>query len=152
MIYGNLSDLPKYLGIHKNMDTAIRYIQEHDMDLRFLNPGRNEVDGDNVFINAFHYTTAPQEELSFEAHNAYADIHILRSGTECIGVSPVSDLVEFERDNDSDYVGYRGDVQCLSVMNTDKFLIAFPEDPHMVKIANKAPSFVEKAVVKVKIY
>ncbi len=151
MIYGKLKDLSHYMGIHKNLDTAIRYLQEHDLDISFLQPGRNEVDGDNVFVNAFSYTTTTQDALTFEAHKTYADIHILRSGTEGIAVSPFSAVEEFERDLDKDYIGLRGEVRSLTVMDTEDFMIVLPEDPHMTKIMVKEPCLVEKAVMKVKI-
>ena len=151
MIYGKLHDLPNYMGIHKNLDTAIRFLQEHNWDISFLQPGRNEVDGDNVFVNAFSYTTTNVEELTFEAHKTYADIHILRSGTERIAVSPFSAVEEFERNLDNDYIGLRGEVRSLTIMDPTDFMIVLPEDPHMTKVKVDEPCLVEKAVMKVKI-
>ena len=149
MIYAEISDLSKYLGIHKNIDTAIHYL-EH-CDLKTLVAGRNEVDGDNVFINRFGYETMPEEKAFFESHEDYADIHLLVSGQEKIGVSDPRLLTEFDRNPADDFIGYHGEVENYSHMTPDKFLIAFPGEAHMVKLQYKNPVRVEKAVVKVKI-
>ena len=66
MIYTDREHLARYRGISESLDTALDYLMEHGTD--GLMPGRNEVDGDEVFINRFHYTTMPQEEAAFEAH------------------------------------------------------------------------------------
>ena len=39
----------RYLGISKTLDTAIRYLVSND--LTQLHMGRNEIDGDDVFVN-----------------------------------------------------------------------------------------------------
>ena len=43
MIYTDKKQIRQYLGMDKNLDTAIRYIAEHKMEE--LNDGRNEIDG-----------------------------------------------------------------------------------------------------------
>lgn len=80
MIYTDLNNLERYLGMGKHLDTAIHYIKEHS--LNDLKKGRNEVDGDFAFINCFEYETLPEEKTAFEAHEKYADIHMVISGEE----------------------------------------------------------------------
>ena len=86
MIYTDMEHLYHYKGLGAHMDTAIDYLLAHGTGE--LVPGRNEVDGDNVFINRFNYTTMPEEKAAFEAHESYADIHLLAEGREFIGVTP----------------------------------------------------------------
>lgn len=90
MIYTDMEHLDRYRGICPQLDTAIDYLLENGLEL--LVPGRNEVDGEDVFVNRFHYTTMPQEEAAFEAHEFYADIHLLAEGREYIGVTPIERL------------------------------------------------------------
>ena len=52
MIYTDLNNLERYLGMRKHLDTAIHYIKEHS--LNDLKKGCNEVDGDFV-LNTKHY-------------------------------------------------------------------------------------------------
>lgn len=148
MIYTDISDLSRYYGISENLDTALRFLQ--NFDLKALTPGRNDVDGEKVYINRFDYETLPCEETFFEAHEEYADIHLLLSGEENIGVSAPEVLRETERDPETDFIGYEGEVESLCKMTPQKVLIAFPGEAHMVKMQWCGSVKVEKAVVKVK--
>lgn len=147
MIYADMKHLSRYRGISAGLDTAIDYLLKCGTD--GLMPGRNEVDGDEVFINRFHYTTMPQEEAAFEAHEVYADIHLVVEGREYIGVTPLNRLQITKVEKESDNIECSGPVETLLPMEPGKVLIVFPEDAHMVKIANGVPAHVEKAVVKV---
>ena len=148
MIYAKKKDLNRYLGLSQEMDTAIRYLQT--ADLRSLQKGRNEIDGDNVFVNRFDYQTMSQENAIWEGHIRYADIHVLLSGNEKIGVSNVNMLTETVRKPDEDFVGFEGAVQSWCPMTTEDILIVFPEDIHMVKVMDGESTLVEKACFKVK--
>lgn len=66
MIYAKRKDLERYLGISSSLDTAIRYLQ--NADLAQLQKGRNEIDGDQAFVNRFDYQTMPQEQAIWEGH------------------------------------------------------------------------------------
>ncbi|MGI5976688.1 MAG: YhcH/YjgK/YiaL family protein [Candidatus Limivicinus sp.] len=149
MIYGKLCDLPQYKGLCKNLDTAIEYLESIDMDLSRLKGEHIDVDGDNVFINCCSYTTVPREGQNFEAHRAYGDLQILRSGSEYMGVSPVSGLEELE--SHDDFAACSGRVDCLARLCPGMFCIVFPGDAHMLKIMDGAPCRAEKVVVKFKV-
>lgn len=149
MLYFKRQNLGKYMGFTKNLDTALQYLATKD--LTELAPGRNEVDGENVFINRMSYTTMTQEEAFYEAHLQYIDIHVLIEGQEYIGVSDIHVLEEFDRDENADFVGYQGMMECKCAMDTTNILVVFPEDAHMVKVMFEEPDLVEKIVVKVKI-
>ena len=148
MIYTDMEHLKRYMGLNGCLDTAITYLLE--IGIEKLVTGRNEVDGDNVYINRFHYTTMPVEEAAFEAHEVYADIHLLAEGRELIGVTPILALEITGTDREADNVECRGPVETLVPMKPGKVLIVFPEDAHMVKIQAGDPVNVEKAVVKVR--
>lgn len=149
MIYTKRKNLHRYLGQSEGMDTAIRHILS--ADLRQLSKGRNEVDGDQVFINRFDYQTMPQEQAIWEGHIQYADIHVLLSGQEKIGVTNVDMLAETVRKPDEDFVGFEGPVMSWFPMTTEDILIVFPEDVHMVKVIHEESTLVEKACYKVKV-
>ena len=46
MFFDQLENLPRYQGVHKNIDTAIEYLMTHD--LSSLDLGRYDVDEDRV--------------------------------------------------------------------------------------------------------
>ena len=148
MIYTKRKNLHRYFGISDAMDTAIRHIQS--ADLTQLVKGRNEVDGDQVFINRFDYQTMPQEQAIWEGHIQYADIHVLLSGQELIGVTNIEALKETVRKVEEDFVGFEGEVQSWFPMTTEDILIVFPEDIHMVKVIHGESTLVEKACYKCK--
>lgn len=147
MIYTDMKNLEHYKGMGKHLDTAIEYLKNHK--LSELTPGRNEVDGDNVFINRFAYDTMPEEKAAFEAHEEYADIHLVVSGEELIGVSDMELMTVSAVDKTTDSVDCDGPVENRVAMKPGKVLIVLPEDAHKVKIAIQDPVHVEKAVVKV---
>ena len=127
------------MGISKNLDTAIRFLREYD--LNDLGKGKTVIDQDEVFVNHFCYQTVEEKDASWEGHIRYADMHILLSGNEKIGI----------RDEEKDFVGYDGKVTTWVLMDNAKVLIVFPEDVHMVKVKNTENSDVDKLVFKIKI-
>lgn len=149
MIYTKRKYLHRYLGLSANLDTAIRYLQT--ADLSQLQKGRNEIDGSQVFVNRFDYQTMPQENTIWEGHIQYADIHVLVSGHEKIGVSNVDTLAETVRKPEEDFVGFDGPVEAWFPMTTEDILIVYPEDIHMVKVIDTESTLVEKACFKVKV-
>lgn len=149
MIYAKKKDILRYCGLSKNFDTAIQFLLS--TDLCTLTKGRNVVDSTQVYINRFDYTTMPAEKAIWEGHIEYADMHVLLSGHERIGVSDVTLLKETTREVEKDFVGYDGDVQTWFTMTTDDILIVFPEDVHLVKVIDNEPEFVEKACFKIKV-
>ena len=70
LIYAKRKDLNRYLGISSSLDSAIRFLQS--ADLSQLQMGRNEIDGDQAFINRFDYQTMTPEEA----------MKVAESGTE----------------------------------------------------------------------
>lgn len=149
MIYTDLKNLSHYRGLGIHMDKAIDYLTGHSVDE--LKPGRNEVDGENVFINCFEYETMPEEQAAFEAHELYADIHLVLEGEELIGVTDMGRMTVSETDKETDSVSCSGPVENKLYMEPGKVLIVLPEDAHKVKIAAGSPVHVKKAVVKVSV-
>ena len=149
MIYTKRKDMERYLGMSDTLDTAIRYLVS--ADLTKLAMGRNEVDGDNVFINRFDYTTMPEEQASWEGHKYYADIHVVLEGEERIGVTDAASLTAGAYDEAGDFIPYEGPVDAWVTMRPGDILIVYPEDVHMVKVQLDGACQVKKAVFKVKV-
>lgn len=147
MIYIKRDQLNRYKGISKAMDTAIDYLAEKD--LSELTMGRNDVDGDQVYINRFDYTTMPEAEAAWEGHKYYADIHVVLEGEEKIGVTNASSLKAGVYEEAGDFIPYEGPVDSWVTMRPGDILVVFPEDVHMVKVQLNGPSQVKKAVFKV---
>ena len=149
MIYTNFHQMSRYEHLSPNLDTALRVLAS--ADLTKLEMGRNEVDGDNVFINRFDYTTMPEEQAAWEGHKYYADIHVVLEGEERIGVTDAAALTAGDYDEAGDFIPYEGPVDAWVTMRPGDILIVYPEDVHMVKVQRSGPCLVKKAVFKVKV-
>ena len=145
MIFCKMDQLGRYKGLSRHLDTAIRFLEEGGASR--LTMGRNEVDGEAVYVNRFDYDTA--EEAITEGHLRYIDVHVVLSGRERIGVADVSTLREIERREEEDYVGFSGPFQCVCTMTPGDVLITFPEDAHSPKRQDGGSCRVEKAAIKV---
>ena len=152
MIIGKLTDLYRYKGLSKNIDTAIDYILNND--LMALPKGKTEVDGKNVYINRDTYVARPLEECFFENHENYIDIQIVLKGQEVIGYTHISnpDLkVTTPYNAEKDVTKYNYDPAGAEFFTLDEgFALVFTEDAHLAK-CKANDDIVEKAVVKVKI-
>ena len=149
MIYTKIKNLERYLGQSESLDTAIRYVLSQD--LKNLSMGRNEINGDETFVNRFNYQTMTPDQAIWEGHIRYGDIHVLLSGHELIGVTNVEALTETARKPEEDFVGFEGEVQTWLPMTTEDALIVYPEDIHKVKVINGESCLVEKACFKFKV-
>ncbi len=149
MIYTKKKNLSRYLGQSKSLDAAIRAILCNDPEQ--LSMGRNDIDGDNAFVNRFDYDTIPQEQALWEGHIAYGDVHVLLGGHEKIGVSNVERLTETVRKEQEDFVGFQGPVETWFTMTPEDVLIVYPEDIHMVKVADGDTAHVRKCCYKFKV-
>lgn len=150
MIYDKKSNMGRYLGLSKNIDTAIHFIQT--ADLQNLPKGRTTIDGDEVFVNHFSYTTAPQTpESLFEDHMEYLDLHFPLSGAEKIAVSDAKTLVEAEKRLSEDAIMYTGTSQELLPVSDKEFLIVYPGEAHLPKLTAEDPVEVDKLVFKIRL-
>ena len=149
MIYTNMSQIERYLGLSAPLDTAIRYLKE--ADLTKLVMGRNEVDGDNVFINRFDYDTLPQDAAAWEGHLQYADLHVVLSGQEQMGVGPLEEMTEeVEARPEGDIWFYHGPLSTI-LLSGRRFTALWPGDAHAPGIAvDRKPAPCRKCVVKVR--
>lgn len=147
MIYDKLTNLKKYKGLSKHLDTAIDFIESHDLGA--LSLGRNEVDGDNVFINVMEIETKDSSDVKFEVHKKYIDIHIDLKGTEAleIGDMDCNDNTPYDEAGDC-YFSNTKTVN-TSLLDESSFGLCFPLEPHKPGVANPKKAQLKKAVVKV---
>lgn len=128
MIYDTLENLPRYRGIHKNLDTAIDFLMQ--ADLSALPVGRNEVDGNDVYVNVMDATYRTQEEARFEAHRDYADIQISLTGGEQIGWLPVAKIGEWNPQEENPLFEGRYEPELMLPLEKGYFALLLPQDAH----------------------
>ena len=147
MIYAALADAARYLGMDKNLDIALRYILEHDLNA--LPMGRTELAGDAVFINVAEFEAKPLEGATYEGHRRYTDIHIPLQGAEEIAVARLGTLNELGGSEERDFFEYDGRPETAVALTPGHMLITFPEDLHRPGVRCTAETHVKKAVFKV---
>ena len=146
MICDSLEHLKRYQGLNKNLDTAIDYLQTHD--LAALPDGRTEVDGDNVFINMMDATLHSDHGFHPEYHKTYADLQIDITGGEGWGYTniPGKEIGEFTGD-----CGFQDSASVVTgALGEGRFVLFFPGELHKPGVARPECTKVRKAVVKIR--
>ena len=151
MIFDCKEKLDSYKGLGKNYATAIEFLQK--TDLAALEPGKIEIDGKEVYANVLSYETIPWEDAKYEAHEHYADIQYMISGSEVMTYAPKKILTEKDEYNPvKDVVHYTNDVRGMDLLTPpDSYAIFLPQDGHKVKSMAEKPEVIKKIVVKIKI-
>lgn len=107
--------------------------------------------GDDVFVNPVCFTTKPDEDCLYEAHERYADIHYILEGCEKIIVSDRAQVTEVTAYSAARDIGfYRCDDGVVCVLHPGDFLVCFPQDAHRVAMQVEGPAPVKKLVGKLK--
>ena len=148
MILGKNQDALAYLGIHPNLDMALRHITPAFLEA-LSDDKRVELQGEQLYCTRFTYETIPLEAGFFEAHRRYLDIHIMLEGQERVDVSHPAGLALLEEKQGQDFYAYQGEAEYTMVLRPGSFLVVFPGDAHRIKLQVDGPRRVSKAVFKV---
>ena len=149
---GRIADSQRFEFFHPNVKTAFEYLRK--TDLKTLKPGRNEVDGDNVYVNVMSPELEPfDKEGEGEAHRTYMDIHVPISGKETIGTYTLTDKeLALPFNEKDDYVLFKTKGEPIEIV-PGEFVMFFPpyggHRPGCTQEKNPPKDYV-KAVVKVK--
>lgn len=139
-----------YLGIHPNLDEALKRITPEFLNA--LGTERVDILPGKVWCTKFTYETLPEEECFFEAHEKFLDIHMMLEGEERVEIASPKSLSCFEEKPENDFWAYRGDGHHKLVLAPGDFLVVWPDDAHKIKMMVDTPKTVTKAVFKIKIH
>ena len=149
MIADIIENAQNYYNLGKNFEKGFEFLKT--TDLKNLENGRYEIDGDNIFVSIQDYQTKQENEGKFEAHQKYADIQFIIKGEEKIGYTNIKNCTPttfYDDTNDIIFLDGTGD---FIKAKENTFLVFFPQDAHMPCISVNNPEYVKKAVVKVRI-
>jgi len=149
MIFDTLDNIHRYasLGIPR-LAAALKFLQE--TDLAALPAGRQDLDGDNLYVLVQEYATRLPGQGKWEAHRRYIDIQCLVFGQERMRFANVRTMQLGDYIPEKDFQQLSGEGSTVDVFS-GSFVIFFPEDGHMPCLAVQAPEPVKKVVLKVKI-
>ncbi len=147
MLFDTMSNLPRYLGLSANLDTAIRWLST--ADLNALPLGRTEIDGDNVFINVMEAEPRSMEGANYEVHARYMDLQLDIIGREAFAFA-CGDLTEkapLDAEKDIGFLSGASSVQ--GSLEPGRFVLFFAGEPHMPTLM-AGDKTVRKAVCKIR--
>ena len=146
MIADTLANSSLYRGLSPLVTLAFDFL--HGTDLRRAATGTVEIDGRRVYAIVQEYATLDRTQGSWEAHRRYIDLQYVVSGEERIGYARVNRLVPGRYDEAKDLLPLSGEGDFLTLGAGD-FMLLFPEDAHMPRIAVNTSGIVRKVFVKI---
>lgn len=149
MIIDNLKNIRDYSSINENFKKAFDFL--NNTDLKNLELGKYEIDGDKVFASVQEYVTKIDEEKRYESHEKYIDIQVIIEGQEIMGYAKAEDLaVSEDMRPEKDVIFYHPTLKGSSIKFYEgDYAIFFTEDGHRPGCALGECSKVKKVVVKV---
>jgi YhcH/YjgK/YiaL family protein len=146
MIADTLRNAHLYRDLSPRIAMALTFLRS--TDLAGTGVGTIEIEGPRVYAIFQEYETLPLPQGAWEAHRQYIDLQCVVAGTERIGYANAGRLTPGAYDPTRDFQPLSGEGDYLTLGPGD-FMILFPEDAHMPRIAAGAPATVRKVVVKI---
>ena len=149
MIKDRLENAEVYYNISENLRKGFIWLKS--VDLKSLDDGKYEIDGEKVYASIQTYET--KLEAKYESHRNYIDIQYMINGMEKIGVTDLSNCdtcVEYDSERDLEFYNINSQEEYLELLE-GQFLVFYPHDAHKPSISIKEKSLVKKVVVKVAI-
>ncbi len=147
MIFDEIQNSELYYGLGEKIGKALKFLRESDFS--DMEPGRIDIDGDDIFALVQKYSTILPDDGKWEAHRKYIDIQYVAKGSEDFGfvnieyLDPMSDY-----DSEKDIQWFEGDGDFLQ-LHENEFVIVYPHEAHMPKLTIEEQEEVLKVVVKV---
>jgi YhcH/YjgK/YiaL family protein len=149
MIFDNIKRAGLYYSLGEKITKALQYLSQ--TNFANVEPGKYEIDGQEIFAIVQTYNTKPLSVSKWESHKNYIDIQYIVAGQEKIGYTESSKaFVVQEYNPEKDCTIYKGNGNFLTA-EEGHFAIFFPSDIHMPSIAINIPKEVKKVVMKVKV-
>ena len=146
-VIDSLDNIGKYAGIGANFATACDFVAKGDF--ASLKTGRNDIDGDRVFVNCVDAQYVAQADRPNELHRKYFDIHVPLEADERIGMAALDPSAEFDFDEASDCGLPKQSVDWFTVKRGE-FAICWPKTcPHAPAVTTDGPKKARKLIVKV---
>jgi biofilm protein TabA len=152
MLTCNVKNLQEQIRENEGFQRAIDFLSQIDIDNISL--GKIDLDGENVYVRIMEYKTLPFEEVEFEAHKKYIDIHYVINGEEAIWVIDSEKLIEVdEYDSEEDiYCGKPNSTDMVSkiILSKGDLAVFYPSDAHAPKGIVVYSTKVKKMVIKIR--
>lgn len=149
MIFDILKHAELYYPLHEKMKVAFDYLRNNDFDN--IEPGKYEIDGEDVYAIVQQYDSKPLSSGKWEAHKKYLDIQYIHSGKEKMGYSNSQKMIVTQEYSDyNDIMFLKGEGNFL-IAEAGSFSIFLPTDIHMPGIAMHLSAPIRKVVIKIRV-
>lgn len=136
---------------HKNprhWDQAFTFLKT--ADLKNLPLGKQELEGEHLFITVAEYMGKEKSEALYESHKKYIDIQYIIEGEEIIGLTTLDKVkVVNPYDEEKDIAFYEFEGGDYLKATPKNFFLFFPEDVHRPSIKTDKNPLIRKIVVKI---
>jgi len=147
-VIDSLANIGAYAGLGRNFAKACEFLAKGDFSA--LKPGRNEIDGDEVFVNFDEASYVPREERRPELHRRYFDIHVPLDADETMGLARCDQSADGSFNESADFGLYDVPVEWFTVRRGE-FAICWPVVcAHAPAVTTDVPKKAKKLIVKVK--
>ena len=148
MIYDTFENLSLYKGMSKNVDIAIRYILNNELDTLPL--GKTIIDSDKVFVNVVEGPTTPGDKAKFEMHQNTIDLQMVLEGTELFEVAFGETKITKAYDSTTDSCLLEADTSGAGMLCPGRFVLFQAMEPHKPSIKAQGCDKVKKLIFKIK--
>ncbi len=130
MILTNVKNFKRYLSLHPMFSKVLEVIENTDFSSKPA--GRNEIDGDTLFVNNVTAQGVSADVQPMEMHIDYIDVHVLLKGNESIGYKATEEVVEYSQDynKEGDCALTKEAATSTVNLHPGDICIVYPEDAH----------------------
>ncbi len=135
---------------HKNRtlwDKVFSFLNRKDLDT--LSSGNYPIDGGNAYAIISNYVTKYTDQVKWESHRKYTDLHYVIRGKEKIGVAAVSQAKITEPYIEAKDVAHYETEGKYYIAEPGYFLLFFPQEAHRPGIKADGSNQVKKLVIKI---
>lgn len=153
MILGHINNLAKDKpALAPILRKGLEYLQATDFSN--IEPGRYEIDGDNMFALVQLNKPEPKVQRKAETHAKYIDVQFLVEGAEIIGYSDIANGTEVLENllAQKDAIFYKTVInESDLVLTRGMYGVFFPWDIHRPSCLLQPYAEVKKVVLKIKL-
>ena len=149
MIIDKLENAPRYFSISPNLKVVLSYLMENAKELKTSDDFSIIMLNDDVQKKIIQYNTFPHDR-KWESHHIFTDIQYMVTGEERIGFAPVDLMYSPVKSEGKDQTIWQGDGDRI-LLPEGYFMVLFPGEAHMSKLACGEVKTVRKAAFKVKL-
>ena len=130
MILDTLAQADRYAPIHPGFAAAFQFLRT--AKFADLATGRNEIDGDRLYVVMNRQPGRGRADAKFEAHRRYIDIQFGISGTDVMGWRALADCTRPTAafDDSKDVWFFEDPAETWLVVPPGSFAIFYPDDVH----------------------